>query len=270
MLLTGMVAIVPTCDNDKLDSEGGLRLLSGKALEESAGPDCCTDEDDCNWSNDGTCDCSGKYDWDKQDCERVQEDLLVEDVEKSGACVEGESGGIFYVRIADGPENNTLTGDCGGGNPGADIDAVVLIRPDGTEFYALSVEEDSDVLGQVCHANDKDDVNSVLGQPDACAKENGSGCGDNGYPENYNCECAGGSSEWAGYFSLNGGAIIVSFENDTELLCGDKVIVYEMYNPEFPGSEETYEVALGTEAGSFLNQTSFSAGTVTLDVTWEW
>jgi hypothetical protein len=186
------------------------------------------------------------------------------------ACTEGESLSLIKVRIADDLDNATLADDCGAGNPGADIDAIVLVHPDGTEAYAATVEEDSDVAGAVCETNDKDDINTVLGEPDGCAKDLGCGCGDHGYPTNPECDCAGGDSKWVGYYSLNGGAIIVTFEGDEELLCGDQIAVYEMYNPEVAGSEETYEIAYGDTAGNFMGQTDYSTGTGIIDVTWEW
>lgn len=193
-----------------------------------------------------------------------------EDVELTGVCTEGQSAALYFVRIADDLGNATLSGDCGAGNPGADIDAIVLIRPDGTEYFAATVEEDVDVAGGVCDQNDKADVNTVLGQPDGCAKDLGCGCGENGYPTNPDCDCAGGANKWVGYYSLNGGAIIVSFEQGAELLCGDSVAVYEMYNPDVAGSEETYQVAYGDDAGNFIGQTDYSTGTGIIDVSWEW
>ena len=198
----------------------------------------------------------------------VVETMAVDDL--VGTCTEGQSAGLFFVRIADDLDNITLTGDCGAGNPGADIDAIVLVRPDGTEFFADTVEEDADIAGAVCETNDKDDINTVIGEPDGCAKDLGCGCGDHGYPTNPECDCAGGDNKWVGYYSLNGGAIIVSFEEGAELLCGDSVAVYEMYNPEVAGSEETYQVAYGDDAGNFIGQTDYSTGTGIIDVTWEW
>ncbi len=206
----------------------------------------------------------------------VEVDLVAVDVDEGedivlpGECTEGQSAGLFYVRIADDLDNVTLTGDCGAGNPGADIDAIVLVRPDGTEFYAATVETDMDVAGAVCATNDKDDVNTVLGQPDGCAKDLGCGCGENGYPTNPDCDCAGGDNKWVGYYSLNGGDIIVSFDENAELLCGDSVAVYEMYNPDVAGSEEAYQVAYGDENGNFIGQTDFATGTGVIDVLWEW
>ncbi len=189
---------------------------------------------------------------------------------QEGLCDPGESASLFFVRIADDLDNATLDGDCGAGNPGADVDAIVLIRPDGTEYFAATVEEDADVAGRVCENNDKDDINTVLGQPDGCAKDLGCGCGDHGYPTNPDCDCAGGDSKWVGYYSLNGGAIIVSFEQGAELLCGDQVAVYEMYNPEVAGSEETYQVAYGDDTGNWIGQSDIATGTGVIDVAWEW
>lgn len=197
------------------------------------------------------------------------EGLRVDEVRR-GPCISGESAELFYVRIADDPGNATLTGDCGAGNPGADIDVIVLVRPDGTEYYTATVEEDADPAGGVCDTNDKDDISTVLGQPDACAKDLGCGCGDDGYPENYDCDCAGGDFKWVGYYSLNGGAIIVSFEEGAELLCGDVVTVYEMYNSEMAGSEEAFSVSYGDENFNWIEEGGYAAGNADVDVTWDW
>jgi hypothetical protein len=195
-------------------------------------------------------------------------EILEKDSLLQGVCSEGQSAALFFVRIADSLDNTTLYGDCGGGNPGADIDAVVLVRPDGTEYYAATVETDD--IGYVCDHNDHDDINTVLGGPDGCAGELGSGCGDYGYITNPDCQCAGGTDNLVGYYSLNGGSVIVSFEQGTELLCGDQIAIFEMYNPEIAGSEETYTVSFGDAFGNFIGQTEFSTGTGVVDVNWEW
>ncbi len=190
-----------------------------------------------------------------------------EDVVLEGECTEGQSAGLFYVRILDNEDNATLT-DCNT-NPGADVDGVVLVRPDGTEYYAATVEEDTDVVGGVCPQNDKSDINTVLGEPDGCVKELGCGCGDFGYPMNPDCECSP-DGNYVGYYSLNGGAIIVSFEEGAEILCGDQIVVYEMWNPDVAGSEEAYQVAYGDENGNWIDQVDFATGVGTVDVIWEW
>ncbi len=195
-----------------------------------------------------------------------------EDVVKSGDCVPGESDGLFFVRIVDDLNNQTLTGNCGEGNPGADIDGIVLVQPDGSEYFAATVEEDTDVVGGVCTAqkNDKDDINTVLGQPDGCAKEIGCGCGDYDFDKNADCDCAGGDSKWLGYYSMNGGAIIVSFDQGAELLCGSTVYVYEMYNKDDPGTVESFSVSYGDENGNWRDQSDWGTGVADVDVSWEW
>jgi hypothetical protein len=213
----------------------------------------------------------------EDDATTMEEDTFVpendtstpdEDVALVGDCTDGQSAGLFYVRIADDADNATLT-TCGNGNPGVDIDGIVLVRPDGTEYYAATVEEDADVVGGVCEKNDKDDINTVLGQPDGCVKELGCGCGDFGYPNNPDCECSD-SGNYVGYYSLNGGAIIVSFDEGAEILCGDQIVVYEMWNPDVAGSEEAYQVAYGDENGNWIDQVDFATGVGTVDVIWEW
>lgn len=206
-----------------------------------------------------------------------EEETAIGDVEESmdvevlpGPCLIGDSDGLFRVRVADSLDNVTLTGDCGAGNPGADIDAIVLLRPNGDEFFAETVAEDTDVVGGVCDQNDKDDISTVTGQPDACAKDLGCGCGENGYPENPDCDCAGGDNKWVGYYSLNGGAIIVTFDGDVELLCGDVVTVYEMYNQDVAGSEEGFSVSYGDENGNWREESDYASGNADVDVTWDW
>lgn len=202
----------------------------------------------------------------------VDNEIDDEVIEKSGPCVAGESDGLFFVRIADDLDNATLTGNCGDGNPGADIDGIVLKQPDGSEYFAATVEEDTDVAGGVCTAqkNDKDDINTVLGQPDGCAQEIGCGCGDYGFDENADCDCTGGDKKWLGYYSMNGGAIIVSFDEGAELLCGSTVFVYEMYNKDDPGTVESFSVSYGDENGNWRDQSDWASGVADVDVTWEW
>jgi hypothetical protein len=196
--------------------------------------------------------------------EEVTEDLST----APGQCSKGQGAGLFCVRILDNQNNPTLT-DCNT-NPGADIDAVVLVRPDGTEFYAAAVELDVDFTGDICPANDASDLNTVLGVPDGCLKALGCGCGDYGYAGNPDCKCSGGDEDYTGYYSLNGGAVIIWFEENEELLCGDQIVVYEMWNPDIAGAEEGYRVAYGDENGNWVDQVDFATGVGVVDVVWEW
>ena len=38
----------------------------GQAVENEA--ECCSETDECNWANDGFCDCNGLFEWDFDDC----------------------------------------------------------------------------------------------------------------------------------------------------------------------------------------------------------
>ena len=81
VLMAGIGAIISACDNDKLDSEGGLRLFSGKEKAAQKGreevvdvvEECCGVENPCNWDNDGTCDCGGAVSWDWEDCQERED-----------------------------------------------------------------------------------------------------------------------------------------------------------------------------------------------------
>lgn len=195
----------------------------------------------------------------------VEEDLVGQ------ICTVGDSAGLVFVRIGDDPDNATLT-DCNT-NPGADIDAIVIQRPDGEEIFADGVTEDMDVAGDVCPENHKSDIMAVIGQPDACVKELGCGCGANGYSDNPDCDCAGGDEEYLGYYSLNGGAIVVDFAGGAELLCGDVLYIYEMHDPEVTGSEETYTVHYGNADKNWVDtapDVDWATGQAAVDVEWVW
>jgi hypothetical protein len=199
----------------------------------------------------------------------VEKDVPVEAdgevMDEIGECSEGESAGFVQIRIADNENNPTLT-DCNT-NPGADIDAVVIVKPDGTEIYATTVEEDADQAGGICPQNDKDDINTVLGVPDACVKDLGCGCGEYGYDQNPDCNC---TDQYVGYYSLNGSAIIMGFDDGVELLCGDMIRVYEMYNPDVDGSEEAYKIFYGDEMGNWSTASDIATGFGEIEVAWSW
>ena len=182
----------------------------------------------------------------------------------TGECTEGETAGFVQVRIADNENNATLT-DCNT-NPGADIDAIIIVQADGTEVYAATVAEDPDMTGGVCPENQKDDINTVLGVPDACVKDLGCGCGEYGYDQNPDCNC---TDQYVGYYSLNGSAIIVGF-GGTEIACMDLVRVFEMHNPGVEGSEEAYKIFYGDDAGNWSTASDVATGMGEVEVVWTW
>lgn len=178
-------------------------------------------------------------------------------VDKTGqACEAGESAGYKFVRVQDVLNNPTLE-TCGGGNPGADIDSICVYRDEAGIGCAAEV-----VFFPWAEAtcdNDKDVPEEVLDTPDGVA-----------------CE-----GDFQGYFSLNGGEIIVSFAATVELLCGDVVHVVEMRNCNTPEeTTESYTVSYGAgddclaEGGGttcLWNGESDSAlGEALIDVDWIW
>jgi len=185
--------------------------------------------------------------------EEITEDQeLEEDDAPVKACEEGASDGYNTVMIKDFPENPTLI-DCNT-NPGADIDAVCLYGPDGTEKGCAATVELEDIE-PVCDENHKDDATKVLGPPDGIVDPD--------------------SGTYEGYYSLNGGAIVITFDGNSERLCGDSVLIVEMFNPELAGSEENYSGFYGKDADmwadpEYVDQTDETSGEAEIDVIWYW
>jgi len=181
---------------------------------------------------------------------------LVEDVGKTGDCVAGESAGYKFVMVQDVLENPTLE-TCGGGNPGADIDSICVYRDDASIGCAADVVF-FDWAEATCD-NDKDVPEEVLDIPDGVA-------------------CSG---DFTGYFSLNGGHIIVSFAPTVELLCGDVAHIIEMRNCDNPEeTTESYTVSYGAgddcleEGGgstcTWSEESDSALGEAEIDVNWVW
>jgi len=197
-------------------------------------------------------------------------ELEPEDVPLTGECTEGQSGGIVLVRIDDDPDNATLK-DCNT-NPGADIDSVCILGPDDVVKACAEEVEVDDESGNVCDQNDKDDATEVTGDPDACVKDLGPGCTED--YANPDCECTD-SGNYKGYYSLNGGAIEVTFEGGAEVLCMDQIWVVEMYNPDLAGSEENYSISYYNEDGSKIDLgdwdklSDHTSGEATVEVIWD-
>ena len=106
-----------------------------------------------------------------------------------------------------------LTAEPSGDFPGADVDAISLIKFSGDEFFAQSLGEDSDVA---CDGNLACDASALLGAPDVV---------DNG-------ECfGGGAPDGSDFTALNGGFVVVGFsslEDDPVIEVGDSVHVFEI------------------------------------------
>lgn len=171
-----------------------------------------------------------------------------------GTCTPGQSADYMFVMIEDAADNPTLV-DCNT-NPGADIDSICIYREDESQGCATLVAyTPADPVP--CDENHKDDPEQVLGAPDGIA----------------------GPDDFEGYFSLNGGWVIVGFEAGLELLCGDVLEVIEMHNAEDPGATvEQYRTSLGEGTdclGDGLDcrwslQSDWAVGHDEIDVTWDW
>jgi hypothetical protein len=181
--------------------------------------------------------------------------LPPEDFREGQECTAGQAAGYVKIRIEDDPGNPTLV-NCNS-NPGADIDAVCLYGPNDEELGCAGtvlVEE----IAPVCDKNDKADPQQVIGINDGIA----------------------GPDDYVGYYSLNGGAIVVTIrevlaegmgETDIELLCGDVVHVWEMYNAADPqATVEKYKVSLGTADDQWKPGSDFATGEIDVPVSWVW
>jgi hypothetical protein len=167
---------------------------------------------------------------------------------RSGPCMVGESAGFTTVRIWDDEDNASLElPSCGGGSPGADIDAVCLYGPDDSEKACAATAVLFDWMVTDC-SNDMDDPNQVLGAPDGIAQDG------------FNL----------GYFSLNGDAVDLTFGDGVEILCGDTIHVWEMYNPDVPGSVENYKVSLYSDDVLLNVESDYATGETDVEVSWDW
>ncbi len=121
---------------------------------------------------------------------------------------EPPQGPVRFVLVQD--ESPMVSGE----TPGPDIDAVGLIKRNGTEVFAVNVSSHSDVS---CQANLACDVQALLGAPDVI---------NDG-------ECFGGGNVDTDLFtSLNQGFAIVGFsggDNGDQIIeNGDSIHVYEI------------------------------------------
>ena len=104
--------------------------------------------------------------------------------------------------------------------PGADVDAIGLIKSTGEEHFAQAFEEDTDID---CEGNLACDANSLLGAPDAVDPATGTCFG-------------GGAPDGSTFTALNAGFVIVQFSSvaagDVTIENGDSVHVYEVGRTE--------------------------------------
>lgn len=173
----------------------------------------------------------------------------------TGECTPGDSAGYFYVLIKDDwTQNSALDPNaCTAGNPGADIDFVELQNTDGTDTKGYAVV-DSFVEGDTNCPNDKADPTAgTIGEWDAVV----------------------GPDEYSGYLSLNGGELIVHFEDNqgsVEILCGDIIHIVEVFNEDKPEQTEEYytvDIGLNTD-GPWAGLGEEGRGESFLDVSWTW
>ncbi len=133
----------------------------------------------------------------------------------------GVQGPFLWVRLLDDPNNESVKTCNTFNNPGADIDAVELIRGGTTLGFATEVVSAIDAdpwkYGKICD-NKTGDEQTALGKPDA--------------------------TPLAGSVSLNGGALLVSFGTGVALQSGDIIRVYEAAE-DTGGIAESYRVYVG-------------------------
>ncbi len=137
-----------------------------------------------------------------------------------------------------------------GETPGADIDAIGLIKSNGLEVFATTVSDQSDVS---CDNNSACDITALLGPPDVI---DDSGC------------FGGGDVDTTLFVSLNQGFVIASFSGDGNgdqvIENGDAIYVYEIGATECGRfDDEPYTVSVGVSdnnTGTFIELGSTGSG----------
>jgi hypothetical protein len=128
---------------------------------------------------------------------------------------------VKYVLVED-----TSNLDPGTNYPAADVDAITLIKADGTQLHAANVED------SLSFSDNATDANAVLGAPDATLDDN----------------CTVDATQ---FFALGhddvqgGGYVIVSFGEDAAIESGDGIEVHEFgtqCGDQY--SDDTYEVRI--------------------------
>jgi hypothetical protein len=150
-----------------------------------------------------------------------------------------------------------LTVNRGGDFPGADVDAVSIIKSSGDEIFASAFSAETDVD---CTANLACDPSSILGAPDAVV---GGNCFDGRI----------GNVDPTTFTALNGGFAVLQFgseSRDATIENGDDIRVYEIGATQCSGSfdDDPYSVAVSVsdDLGSFVEMGTGGQGVVTIPI----
>ena len=266
LLLTLMTALLMTtvaCSDLEEDCDPATDDACICTLDEDG-----TEVDDCidNETDDGeACSCSTDPGPDNEPecgndvCEEGETpDNCSADCEEGGpvcgndACEEGEDAESCAADCDDdGPISEARfvllqddTPSVTEGTPGSDVDAIGLIKGDGSgEFFAQTLSAESDVS---CEGNDACDTSALLDAPDVVVGG----------------ECFGGGDVDTNLFtSLNQGFVIVGFsggDNGDQIIeNGDSIHVYEIGATECGRfDDDPYSVSVGvsdTDTGAFVD-----------------
>ncbi len=184
------------------------------------------DGDVCDDPNDFGCSCTLPFEDDEFEDDFEDEENTSND-ENEGTRDEETGMSYRFVLIED------LTDPVAGEAPGSDIDAISIVRPNGAEHYATSLEDYNVGNGSFL------DPTELLGAPDS------------------NCEKQGFVSLGG---AQSGGYVMVSFGTSTEDITinnGDSIKVHELGRTLCPSSsydDDPYQVgvSVSTELGTFV------------------
>jgi hypothetical protein len=203
-----------------------LRLLFCGLVFASFAFTACSEEDECDPETDADCVCTLDSDG------SVVNDCIDNETDAGEGCSCETTGAAANNQANNQPANNQpannqpannqpapdpflfvmvtdTTPNPSGDTPGADVDAIGLIKADGTEVFAATIESDD----LDCTNNTACDTNGILGAPDVV---------DNG-------ECFGGGGVDTTLFTaLNASRVVVSFDGGAEVENGDSIHVYEI------------------------------------------
>lgn len=238
-----------------------LRLLFCGLVVASLAFTACSDEEECDPEVDADCVCTLD-----SDAATVVTDCIDNETDAGEACTCETVGGDANnaanntANNANNTANNTAnnapnntadpflfvlvedtTPNPSGDTPGADVDAIGLVKADGTEVFAATIESDD----LDCTNNTACDTTGILGAPDVV---------DNGV-------CFGGGAVDTTLFTaLNGSRVVVSFDGGAEVENGDSIHVYEIGATECGRFDnDPFRVAVGVSDD--LNGTFIEVGT---------
>jgi hypothetical protein len=204
----------------------------------------CTLDDD--QTIDVTDDCVGGETSDQEFCTCAEENSLGADNNDNN-----DTPSFRFVMVED------LTVNRGGDFPGADVDAISVIKAGGGEVFASAFSPETDVD---CSANLACDPSALLGAPDAVL---GGECFDGRL----------GAVDPSTFTALNGGFAVVQFgsgANDTTIENGDDIRVYEIGATQCSGAfdDDPYSVAVSVsdDLGSFIEMGTGGQGVVTIPI----